>query len=181
MCSYVFFGRKYHYSNKKSLLYNHLNKLEYDTYIKKNKKCLTEYTSPNQKFGNVVELLMHNANKAIYQNNKIEILTNGTRVFKSLLTDLQQAQEYILLTYFIVADGELFESFLAVLKERITAGVRVYMIYDHVGSYFKISKKSIKKLMKAGFEFISIYQLLHPLLVEMQIIVIIEKMLLLMV
>lgn len=150
LCSYVFFGRKYHYSNKKSLLYNHLNKLEYDTYCKKNKTCLIKYTAPNQKFGNVVELLMRHANKPLYQNNKIKIITNGTRVFKSLLTDLQQAQQYILLTYFIVADGELFESFLAVLKERIAAGVRVYMIYDHVGSYFKISKKSIKKLIKAG-------------------------------
>ena len=150
LCSYVFFGRKYHYSNKKSLLYNHLNKIEYDMYTEKNKKSLAAYTSPEQKFGNVVELLMHSASKPLYQNNKIEILTNGTRVFKSLLTDLQEAQEYILLTYFIVADGELFESFLAVLKERITAGVRVYMIYDHVGSYFKISKKSIKKLMKTG-------------------------------
>ncbi|WP_374696577.1 cardiolipin synthase [Spiroplasma endosymbiont of Polydrusus formosus] len=150
LCSYVFFGRKHHYSNKKSLLYNHLNKLEYDIYLKKNKVALSKYTAPTQKFRNVIELLMWHANKPLYQNNQIKIITNGTNVFKSLLTDLQQAQEYILLTYFIVADGELFESFLEVLKERIASGIRVYMIYDHVGSYFKISKKSIKKLIKVG-------------------------------
>ncbi|WP_425379828.1 cardiolipin synthase [Spiroplasma endosymbiont of Stenodema calcarata] len=150
LCSYVFFGRKYHYSNEKSLVYNHLSKLEYDIYLKKNHTSVIKYTNSKQKFGNVIELLMRNAKKPLYQNNRIKILTNGTRVFKALLTDLQQAQEYILLTYFIVADGELFESFLAVLTERIAAGVRVYMIYDHVGSYFKISKKSIKKLIKVG-------------------------------
>lgn len=149
-CSYIFFGRKYHYSNKKSLLYNYLNKLEYFTYRKKNKTFVKKYINHNKKFKNIIALLMQNANKPFYKKNKIKIISNGTIFFKLLLTDLQKAKEYILLTYFIISDGELFQSFLSVLKERIIAGVRVYMIYDHVGSYFKISKKSIKKLIKVG-------------------------------
>ncbi|AGM25453.1 cardiolipin synthase [Spiroplasma chrysopicola] len=150
LCSYLMFGRKYHYSNQKTLFYEKINKNEYQNNLLTNDKVKKTVGLIPQHFVKTVDLINEIAEKPLYQNNAIEIMENGAKCFQRMLDDLDNAKSYILLNYFIIADGELFEIVCAVLRDRIAAGVQVFMIYDHVGSYFKISKKSIRKLRKIG-------------------------------
>ncbi|AHF58223.1 cardiolipin synthase [Spiroplasma eriocheiris] len=164
LCSYIFFGRKYHFSNKRTIYYEAINKNEYQQFQEDNLANLTKINTLSPHFTRTFELLNHKAEKPVYGNSAVEILPNGTIAFYRILSDLQKAKKYILLTYFIIADGELFEAFAEIIKELLKAGVKVYLIYDHVGSYFKISEKSLRKLKKIGVKMYKFLPIITPFL-----------------
>lgn len=90
------------------------------------------------------------SHRPFYKNTNVQILNNGTNNFASLIADLKAAKTYIFINYFILAEGELLEVVINILKDRIKVGVKVYMIYDAVGSYFSLSKYKIWKMKKMG-------------------------------
>lgn len=148
--SYIFFGRKYFYNKRKDEHFHKINKQEYLIYqnINFNNLKIIQKKSPN--LIKVFKLMNNKYFKPIYSNNKINIFFNGTIAFQKILDDIQLAKKYILFNYFIISDGELFEIFLEIIHKKINEGIKIYLIYDYVGSYFKISKKSINKLNKIG-------------------------------
>lgn len=90
------------------------------------------------------------SHRPFYNNTDVQILNNGPNKFVKLIEDLKQAKNYIFINYFILSEGELLEVIISILKTRITAGVKVYIIYDAVGSYFSLSKYKIWKMKKMG-------------------------------
>ena len=66
--------------------------------------------------------------------NTLRFTFSGEETFDGILDDLAQAQAYILFQFFIFRDDCLGERFLAVLKERARAGVKVFFLVDAIGS-----------------------------------------------
>ncbi len=79
-----------------------------------------------------------------------EFLPDGETYAGRLLEELATAQKYVFIEYFIIEDGELWRQIYSVLKERMDAGVKVYLMYDDVGSIKKVPVGFRKKLVKAG-------------------------------
>lgn len=66
--------------------------------------------------------------------NHLELLVNGEATYDSMLEGIRQAENYILLqSYTIHADG-IGTRIRDALIERAAQGVRVYVVYDEVGS-----------------------------------------------
>ena len=78
-----------------------------------------------------------------YEWNHAEVFDNGTDKFNALLADIAAAQHYINLQYYIIVDDNIGTRVLSALEERARAGVKVRIIYDHVGS-FKLSRKALR-------------------------------------
>ena len=68
-----------------------------------------------------------------YRNAFSEFLPSGEVKFERLLEELQKAERYIFMEYFIISEGIMWESVLAILKEKADAGVDVRLIYDDFG------------------------------------------------
>lgn len=66
--------------------------------------------------------------------NGLTFTFSGKDTFEGMLSDLAQARAYILFQFFIFRDDALGQRFLAVLKERAKAGVKVYFLVDAIGS-----------------------------------------------
>lgn len=81
---------------------------------------------------------------------RTEYLPTGERYAERLLEELEKAERYIFIEYFIVEDGEFWDSVFAVLKKKIKSGVEVYFLYDDVGSIKKVPVGFRKKLEKEG-------------------------------
>lgn len=90
--------------------------------------------------------------RPLYENNNIEILSNGPNKFMELIKDLKKAEKYIFINYFILSESEILWVILSILEEKVKAGVEVFIIYDHVGSYFVLSKKTVNKIKKMGIK-----------------------------
>lgn len=86
------------------------------------------------------------------RRTKTKFLPTGEAFWDALLADLRQAQRYILLEYFIIAEGSMWEEILSLLREKRAAGVRVCLLYDDVGSMPRLPRKYAKRLRKEGIE-----------------------------
>jgi len=85
------------------------------------------------------------------QANALELLIDGEATFKSILAGIQSAKKYILLEFYIVKDDELGKRIQQALIQKASEGVKVYFLYDEIGSY-NLSETYIDTLKKSGVE-----------------------------
>jgi cardiolipin synthase A/B len=83
--------------------------------------------------------------------NRAELLIDGEATFDSLFTGIEQAEEYILIQFFIVRNDALGVELKHRLQEAAARGVRVYFLYDEVGSH-KLNDGYLRDLSEAGVE-----------------------------
>ena len=73
-----------------------------------------------------------------YTNTSSEYLSPGEKLFEHMLEEIKKAEKYIFLEFFIVQEGKMWNEILDVLKEKVSRGVDVRLIYDDVGCFFKL-------------------------------------------
>lgn len=83
--------------------------------------------------------------------NQIEIFTAGEAKMNALVADLEAARHYIHLQYYIIEDDKLGNRIAEVLTRKVSEGVKVRVIYDHVGS-FHFTSRFFMRLRKQGVE-----------------------------
>lgn len=83
------------------------------------------------------------------QDNKVELYYNGEDKFKALLESIEQAEEYILLQYYIIKSDGLGTAIMDALCKKAEEGVVVKVLYDGMGGRF-ISRDSKRKMAESG-------------------------------
>lgn len=83
--------------------------------------------------------------------NDAELLINGQATFDSIFAGIASARDYVLVQFYIFRDDQIGRQFQERLLERARAGVRVYLLYDEIGSY-ELSKRCIKRMQAGGIE-----------------------------
>jgi cardiolipin synthase A/B len=81
--------------------------------------------------------------------NDVELLIDGTATFESIFAGIAKAHTYLMVQFYIVRDDRLGEELAERLIERAKAGVKVYLLYDDVGST-GMPKKFRVRLREAG-------------------------------
>ena len=66
--------------------------------------------------------------------NKVELLIDGQQTFDSILAGLHSAQKYIFFQFYIIRDDKLGRRLCRALADRARAGVKVFLLYDEIGS-----------------------------------------------
>lgn len=88
------------------------------------------------------------SNSHLYKNSKFEYFSLGEQMHKSILEELRKAEKFIFLEYFIIEDGEFWNSILDILKGKAKAGVEVKLIYDDIGCMGTLPGNYFKTLTK---------------------------------
>lgn len=103
----------------------------------------------------------------VYKDSKVKYLSPGEKKFECLLSELEKAEKYIFLEYFIIQEGVMWDSILEILKRKVKEGVTVRIIYDDFGCFFLLPKNYPKRLKEYGIEAI-IFNPFRPLLSTLQ-------------
>ena len=82
--------------------------------------------------------------------NRTTLLINGQATFDDILAGLQSAQRCILFEFYIIRDDDLGRRLGRVLMEKAKAGVRVFMLYDEIGSRSFQRSRLHKQLLMTG-------------------------------
>ena len=93
--------------------------------------------------------------------NRISIFHNGTDKFESLFRDIAKAEEYIHLQYYIIEDDNLGNRLKDALIERARAGVKIRIMYDHIGS-LKVKRRFFRQMKKVGIEVYPFFRVAFP-------------------
>jgi len=74
----------------------------------------------------------------------------GENMHKRLLEDLKAAEHFIFMEYFIIEEGEFWDSILDILLEKAASGVEVKLIYDDIGCMMTLPGDYARQLRKLG-------------------------------
>lgn len=85
------------------------------------------------------------------RGNRLDLLIDGDETFERIFRAINEAEKYLCVNFFIVKNDKLGTTFQEALIERAKAGVKVYFLFDEIGSH-KLPRKYLKALRDAGVE-----------------------------
>lgn len=88
----------------------------------------------------------------LYKNTATKYYVNGETMFADMLLDLEHAEHFIFLEYFILGEGLMFDKILNILIRKIEAGVDVRMIYDDFGCITTLPSNYYLKMQAMGIK-----------------------------
>jgi cardiolipin synthase len=81
--------------------------------------------------------------------NSVELLKKGGESFRRIFETLRDARESVLLQFYIYRNDETGAELAELLKEKAREGVKVFLLYDHLGS-FGTPRRFWRGLKEAG-------------------------------
>lgn len=109
------------------------------------KSCIPEHISQ-------IRYLQQFAGYPICKNSSTKYLSPGEKKFEVLKAELEKAEKYIFLEYFIIQEGVMWDEILEILKRKVAQGVLVRVIYDDIGCFLVLPKKYSERLKSYGIE-----------------------------
>ena len=96
--------------------------------------------------------LMNVGGFPVYDNTHTEYFPLGDLAYSRMLEELEKAEHYIFLEYFIIAPGELWDSILRILKKKAAQGVEVRLLYDDFGCITTLPSGYARQLRQWGIQ-----------------------------
>lgn len=108
---------------------------------------------------NSIEYIKNTTGYPVYENVECKYLEKGEKYLYSMINDMKKAEKYILIEYFIVSKGKIFNEIFKVLEEKAKQGVQIYFMNDDVGSMMSKPKNLKHKLQKIGVKYVDFNRL----------------------
>ena len=89
------------------------------------------------------------AEMPITRCNKSRLLIDGEETFGSIFAGIESAREYVLVQFFIIKDDDLGRQLQTKLKEKARENIKVYFLYDEIGSH-KLPQSFLRDMQMAG-------------------------------
>ena len=101
-------------------------------------------------YGKIRALLMDDPMAVAYGNTCSKFFSSGEEYFESLIADLESAERYIFLEYFIIEEGELWSRILQVLLKKSSEGLDVRVVWDDIGCMQTLPSAYERRLRDEG-------------------------------
>ena len=85
-------------------------------------------------------------------HNDVKYYPVGEKMWLDMLEALRNAKKFILMEYFIVDPGHMWDSIHEILVQKAKEGVEVHFLYDDVGTVTMLPSNYYKKLRKEGID-----------------------------
>lgn len=86
----------------------------------------------------------------VWNNTRTTYFPLGDDMFEDMLAELEQAQHFIFLEFFIIEDGIFWGSIKEILKRKAKEGLDVRLMYDDIGCLMLLPKEYVKEMEEAG-------------------------------
>lgn len=100
----------------------------------------------------IATYLNKQAGSVANKNTKVTYFPIGEKQFEEMIKQLEAAQDYIFLEYFMIAPGKMWNTILEILVRKAKAGVDVRLLYDGSCSVYLLPYKYPQKLEKLGIK-----------------------------
>lgn len=110
----------------------------------------TRLTQPAD--GGVVAYLQEHAGFPAYVDTQVQYFPCGEEFHSALLHELEKAEKYIFLEYFIIQEGKMWDPVLEILARKAADGVKVRVLYDEIGCFLTLPVEYPHMLAKHGIE-----------------------------
>lgn len=138
--------------SKKKIEKNVLAKIHHgQTFLEQDENVLEEFEDTYPRNKRIVKYMI-SEHYPLFKNNQIDYYAMGEEAFEAMINELMKAEHFILMEFFIVAEGVLWDRIHEILLERIKAGVKVMFLYDDFGAMLRTPNNFKRMLESEGFE-----------------------------
>ncbi|HHT43710.1 MAG TPA: cardiolipin synthase [Firmicutes bacterium] len=127
--------------------------------LEASESVLHELQEMDQRAAGQARYIQNHAAYPVYRHEYSRFYPLGDLAFPAMLEELEKAQRFIFLEYYIIDEGTMWESILNILARKAQEGVDVRLIYDDLGCIFKLPQKYHQKLESMGIK----TERFHPL------------------
>lgn len=147
MLYFMFYSRKL----KKKFI-KRLDNLKSQTYVYDDSGLFSSLQEESPSAAAQARMLCKVAEAHLFTNTKQEYFSLGEDMFQGMLTDLEKAEKFIYMEYFIIEEGKFWNSILNILKRKAAAGVEVKVLYDDIGCMMTLPGNNHNILKEYGIE-----------------------------
>ncbi len=96
----------------------------------------------------------------LYQNNQVDYYPMGEDTFKAIIKDIAEAAKFIMINFFIVGEGILWNQIHDLLVHKISEGVEVMFMYDDFGAMLR-TPKNFRRILEAEGLKVQVFNPIH--------------------
>ena len=98
------------------------------------------------------QFLFNESGHPVHTDTTVEFIAPGEAFLPRMLEELKNAEKYIFIEYFILAEGKMWSAIYDVLREKVKQGVEVRIIFDDFGSISRQHRHFVKRLRNDGIK-----------------------------
>lgn len=137
-----------------------LNKINHGAeFLEYNPEIVNEFALKHPTKSRMTKYLESN-HFPLYKNNKVEYYPMGEDAFDAIFKEIEAAERFILIDFFIVGEGTLWDRIHTILVNKLQNGVKVLFLYDDFGAMLRTPNNFKKALESEGFE-IRVFNPIH--------------------
>lgn len=107
--------------------------------------------TPAPPFNSLAHLSQQLVGLPFTSGNNTQLLIDGQQTYSAMLEAINSAEHYILFQSYILRSDRIGNTFREVLIQKAQQGVRIYLLYDAIGSQ-KLSKRYLQDLCQQGIQ-----------------------------
>lgn len=138
-------------------------KVETSRYMGQKRDVISELRVSKPANANLAHYMKYQLGFPTYRNTKATYFASGEEKFPALLAELEKAEKFIFMEYFIVEESYMWDQILRVLRRKVKEGVEVRFMYDGMCSISMLPYNYPKKLQKYGIK-CKMFSPIHPAL-----------------
>ena len=158
-------------------IYLHMDFLKYDIanaqekvqsliapHIKNDEELINEVRARDAGEAGFLKYLSKRGGAAAYRNTSVKYYPLGDYIFTDMLAELEKAEKFIFLEFFIInQSGRFWPEILSILKRKVKEGVEVRMLYDGMGCMSTLPRGYCETMQAAGIK-CRVFSPIQPLL-----------------
>ena len=147
---YLFFGDKN--PSKKMRRRLDAEHLQMEREFQDDGTTLDEMRAADAGAAGICAYLKNVSDYAVHKDTAVKYYPSGEAMFKDMICDLEQAEYYIFLEYFIIGEGVMWNRILEILERKVSEGVDVRLIYDDMGCATLLPREYDRELERRGIK-----------------------------
>ena len=147
---YLFIKLQAYHEKKK--LKAHITSQKLLPKLSQDEDVMEEFFSINPTAARQASYATNYAGYCVYKNSSPKYLSIGEKYFKELLHQLEKAEKFIFMEFFIISKSYMWDVILELLEKKAKEGVDVRIIYDSMGSMLLLPSNYDKILESKGIK-----------------------------
>ncbi|MBQ8831242.1 MAG: cardiolipin synthase [Oscillospiraceae bacterium] len=147
MLYFMFYSRKL-----KPKFVKRLNELKENSYTKDDAEEFAQLKEKSHTAYRHAKMLCSISESHLFTDTKQEYFPSGASMFEKMAADLKNARHFIFLEFFIIEEGKFWNTILDILKQKVSEGVDVRVVYDDIGCMKTLPGNYAKTLKSHGIQ-----------------------------
>ncbi|MCR5237591.1 MAG: cardiolipin synthase [Lachnospiraceae bacterium] len=120
--------------------------------LPEHEEVIEEISKKDKRIAQTLNYITETTGFPAYVCDDVKYYPLGEDMFTDMCKELEQAEKFVFIEYFIIHSGKFWDTMVNILEKRAAKGVDVRVMYDDLGSIATYSRSDVIELEKKGIK-----------------------------